>query len=99
MGQTEIALITDANTGIGYQIARALASSSNAYNIVVAGRSLEKVLAAIVSAEDEFPFTQSKLHPLQVDIESDESINAAFETVRSQFDRVDVLINNAGGNY
>lgn len=96
MAQTEVVLITGANTGIGYQIVRALASSDKAYDIIVAGRSLEKVHAAISSAKAEFTSTQSKLHPLQVDIESDESIEAAFETVQSQFSCVDVLINNAG---
>ncbi|KAH0370270.1 NAD(P)-binding protein, partial [Aureobasidium melanogenum] len=96
MAQAEIVLITGANTGIGYQIVRALASSNKAYDIIVAGRSLDGVQAAIDTAKDELQSTQSKLHPLQVDIESDESINAAFKTVQSQFDRVDVLINNAG---
>lgn len=96
MAQTDVVLLTGANTGIGYQIVRALTSSKRAYSIVVAGRSLDKVQAAIDSAKAEFSSTQSKLYPLQVDLESDESINAAFEKVQTQFDRVDVLINNAG---
>lgn len=96
MAQNEVVLITGANTGIGYQIVRALASSDKAYDIIVAGRSLEKVKAAIDSIKAEFSSTQSQLFPLQVDIESDESISAAYEVVQPQFGRVDVLINNAG---
>lgn len=88
-------MITGANTGFGRQIVKAPASSSNAYDITVAGRSLDKVQAAFDSAKDEFSSTQSKFHPLQVDIESDESINAAFGIVQSQFSCVDVSINNA----
>jgi NAD(P)-dependent dehydrogenase (short-subunit alcohol dehydrogenase family) len=96
MAQADVVLITGANTGIGYQIVRALASSEKAYDIIVAGRSLDKAQAAIDSAKAEFSSTKSKLYPLQVDLESDESINAAFEKVKTQFSRVDVLINNAG---
>ena len=96
MAQNDIVLITGANAGIGYQIVRALTSSEKAHDIIVAGRSLNKVQAAIDSAKAEFPSTQSDLFPLQVDLESDESINAAFEEVQTQFGRVDVLINNAG---
>jgi len=96
MAQTDVVLITGANTGIGYQIVRALASSVNPHEIIVAGRSLDKVQAAIDLAKAEFSSTSSKLHPLHVDLESDESINAAFEKVQTQFNRLDVLINNAG---
>ncbi|KAH0024392.1 hypothetical protein KCU78_g5093, partial [Aureobasidium melanogenum] len=99
MAQNEVVLITGANTGIGYQIVRALVSSDKAYDIIVAGRSSEKVEAAIDSVKAEFSSTHSKLSRLQVDIESDESISAAYEEVHSQFDRVDVLINNAGGEF
>jgi len=96
MAQTDVVLITGANTGLGYQIVRALASSENPHEIIVAGRSLDKVRAAIDLAKAEFSSTSSKLHPLQVDLESDESINAAFEKVQTQFGRLDVLINNGG---
>lgn len=96
MAHADIVLVTGANTGIGYQIVRALAASEGKHEIIVAGRSLDKAQAAIDSAKAEFSSTSSKLHPLQVDLESDESINAAFEKVQTQFGRVDVLINNAG---
>jgi NADP-dependent 3-hydroxy acid dehydrogenase YdfG len=80
MAQTDVVLITGANTGIGYQIIRALTSSEKTHNIIVAGRSLEKVQAAINSAKAEFSSTKSKLYPLQVDLESDESINAVWSS-------------------
>lgn len=96
MPHADIVLITGANTGIGYQIVRALAGSEGKYEIVVAGRSIDKAQAAIDSGKAEFSSTSSKLYPLQVDLESDKSINAAFEKVQTQFGRVDVLINNAG---
>lgn len=91
-----IALITGANTGIGYQIVRALYNSNKAYEILVGGRSLEKAEAAIKAAKTEYPSSQSKLFPIQIDIESDESIHRAVAEVQSKYGRVDTLINNAG---
>lgn len=89
-------LITGANTGIGFQIVRALCSSDQAYNIIVGGRSLSKAEEAISSAEKEYPSSSSKLFPVQVDIEHDDSIRRAFEEVQSQFGKLDALVNNAG---
>jgi NADP-dependent 3-hydroxy acid dehydrogenase YdfG len=91
-----IVLITGANTGIGYQIVRALCSSNNAYNIILGGRSPSKIQEAITAAQTEFANTKSKLSPVQVDVESDDSINTAFNEVKSKFGKVDILVNNAG---
>lgn len=92
----EVVLITGANTGIGFEIVKALCKSDEPYDIIVSGRSLEKVERAISDATTEFPASRSKLYPLQVDIEYDDSIKKAFEEVISKFGRVDALINNAG---
>lgn len=96
MAQRGIILITGANTGLGFQIVRALCSSDKAYDIILGGRSLAKVDAAIKSAVSEYPSSSSKLSPLQVDIEHDDSIKAACEEIESKFGRLDTLINNAG---
>jgi NAD(P)-dependent dehydrogenase (short-subunit alcohol dehydrogenase family) len=93
---SKVVLITGANTGIGYQIVRALCSSSHAYDVIVGGRSPDKVQDAISAAQKEFPDTKSKLSPIQVDIESDDSITKAFGEVKSKFGKLDVLVNNAG---
>lgn len=87
--------ITSANTSIGYQIVRALATSDKTYNIVVTEGSTEKVEAAIDSVKTEFSSTHSKLDPLRIGVESDESISTAYDEVQSQFGRVGALINNA----
>ena len=96
MAQQEVILITGANTGIGFQIVRALCGSDRAYDIILGGRSLAKVQEAISSAVAEFPSSRSKLSPLQVDIEHDDSIKKAFDEVQSKFGRLDALVNNAG---
>lgn len=96
MAASKVVLITGANTGIGYQIVRGLCGSDKSYNIILAGRSIDKVQNALASAQQEFPSTSSQLYALQVDIEHDDSIMAALETVKSKFDRLDALVNNAG---
>ncbi|CAI6237456.1 unnamed protein product [Periconia digitata] len=96
---SKVVLITGANTGIGYQIVRALCSSSHAYDVIVGGRTPTKVQDAISAAQKEFPDTKSKLSPIQIDIESDDSINNAFEEVKSKFGKVDILVNNAGAQF
>ena len=97
MASRELILITGANTGLGFEIIKAIYGSNKAYDLILSGRSMSKVKEAIKSAEAEFPLSASKLFPLQVDIEKDDSIHAAFEEVEAKFGRVDALINNAGG--
>lgn len=92
----KIVLITGANTGIGFQIVRALCSSNQAYSILVGGRSIAKAQDAIRAAEAELPASPTNLVPIQVDVEDDDSIQSAFDDVQTRFGRLDALINNAG---
>ncbi|KAF7167808.1 hypothetical protein CNMCM5623_000996 [Aspergillus felis] len=92
----KIVLITGANTGIGFQVVRALYDSEQAYRIIVGGRSPAKVHDAINAIQSEFPKSQSQLFPLQIDLESDDSIKHAYEDINTRFGRLDALVNNAG---
>jgi NAD(P)-dependent dehydrogenase (short-subunit alcohol dehydrogenase family) len=96
MDPQEVVLVTGANTGLGFQIIRALCGSNKAYNILLAGRSLVKAQQAVRSATEDFPSSRSKLWPIQVDIEDDDSIQRAFDEVQTKFGRLDALVNNAG---
>ncbi|GKZ31009.1 hypothetical protein AbraIFM66950_010929 [Aspergillus brasiliensis] len=89
-------LITGANTGIGYQTVKALLQSDRKYIILLGSRSLPKGEAAIESLKTEVPDSPSTVHPIVIDIVSDESIEAACKEVEKRGERVDVLINNAG---
>jgi len=92
----KIVLITGANTGIGYETLRALLQSSREYHVLLGSRSLEKGNDAAAALKKEFPDSKSTVEVIQVDISSDESINAAFEKVKNAHGRVDCLLNNAG---
>ncbi|KAL4819689.1 hypothetical protein BDW67DRAFT_193944 [Aspergillus spinulosporus] len=99
MDDPKIVLITGANTGIGYQVVRALYSAEKPYSVIVAARSLTKAQDAIHAIQTEFPASSNKLTPLVVDVESDESIEKAYEEVQGAFGKLDALINNAGAQF
>lgn len=97
--KSTIVFITGANTGLGYQAVKALCKSSNPYTILLGCRSVSKGEAAIKSVQSEVSDTKSTIEPVQADVESDDSIQAAFDTISKQYGRVDVLINNAGAGF
>ena len=96
MDQRAVVLITGANTGLGFEMIRALCGSDKSYEILVGGRSLVKAEQATNNVTKDFPSTRSNIWPVQVDIEDDESIQRVFDQVRTKFGRLDALVNNAG---
>ncbi|KAE8141923.1 hypothetical protein BDV38DRAFT_268191 [Aspergillus pseudotamarii] len=94
MHSSKIIVITGANTGIGLETVKSLLRSSQKYHILLGGRNLEKVQLACQSLSSETP--ESSVEPFQVDVGSDESIEAAFKHISAKYDRIDCLINNAG---
>jgi NAD(P)-dependent dehydrogenase (short-subunit alcohol dehydrogenase family) len=86
------AVITGANTGLGYETAHALATRGA--NVVLAVRNLDKgeaALARIVAADPKANVTLQEL-----DLTSLDSVRAAADALRSAYPRIDLLINNAG---
>lgn len=96
MDTKPVLLITGANAGLGYETVRSLCQSSQAYTILLGGRSFDKATAAAKKAQEEFPQTSSVIKTIQVDIEDDESISRSYEHVSKEDCRLDVLVNNAG---
>lgn len=92
----EIVLITGANTGIGWETAKALLESAKPYHILLGSRSMSKAADAIARLFEHVPVTQNTLEGLQIDIADDESIQRAAHMIANKWGRVDVLVNNAG---
>ncbi|KAI5860993.1 NAD(P)-binding protein [Durotheca rogersii] len=96
--EKKIVLVTGANTGLGYEIVKALYESPVAYEIVLGCRTPSNGEAAIASLQSTLPSSASTLSVVQVDLESDASLEAAAAALAARTGgRLDVLVNNAGG--
>jgi NAD(P)-dependent dehydrogenase (short-subunit alcohol dehydrogenase family) len=89
------AVITGANTGLGFETAAALAGRGA--RVVLAVRNLEKGKQATARITAATPGAEVELQEL--DLTSLESVRAAAAQLRSDHDRIDLLINNAGVMY
>ncbi|KAI5924599.1 hypothetical protein F4810DRAFT_131602 [Camillea tinctor] len=94
-----IILITGGNTGIGLEAVKALCKTDTPYEIIIGCRTVSKGEAAIESLKKEIPQSPSTLSVVQVDLESDSSLEKAVETISSKYGRLDVLINNGGASF
>ena len=87
-----LALVTGATSGIGLAGAKELAKRN--YQLVLAVRSKERGKQAKAEIESETPEAEVSL--LHCNLSSFQSITEATGEFKSQYDRLDVLINNAG---
>ncbi len=87
-----VAVITGANTGLGYETALALAE--HGAHVVLAVRNLDKGKDAAARITAASPHADVVLQEL--DLTSLESVRAAARQLRSDHDHIDLLINNAG---
>lgn len=86
------ALITGGNAGIGKATARRLLDRG--WQVVLLGRHPEKLEAATASLQ--YASGQNSIDWVQGDLASQQSIRIAAEEFQHRYDRLDVLINNAG---
>jgi gluconate 5-dehydrogenase len=87
----QVAVVTGCSTGLGVQMAKALASQG--CNIAALARRKDKIDAVAAEIEKEFGV---KAVGIQCDITSTEMVDAAIDETLKVFGRIDILINNAG---
>ncbi|MDP4147579.1 MAG: SDR family NAD(P)-dependent oxidoreductase, partial [Bacillota bacterium] len=85
-------IITGANSGIGYETAKALADKGA--EVILAVRDKEKGNKAIVDLKADNPDISVQM--MLLDLADLNNIQSFTETYSAQFDSLDVLINNAG---
>lgn len=88
----KVVLVTGANSGIGFETSLALADLGA--TVVLAGRNAEKTARAV--AEVERRTGSQAVRAGALDLASFASIRAFASWFLEEFDRLDVLINNAG---
>lgn len=89
-GQTVV--VTGSSSGIGHGIAREFASRNA--NVVVNSRSQERA----ADAADEIADETGSVVPIEADVTDADSLQSLVERTVSEFDSLDVWVNNAGIN-
>lgn len=90
MTRIKTAVVTGANKGIGFEIARRLASEG--YRVWLGARDQSRGEAAAVRLKAE----GFDAHWLELDVTNDSSVAAAAKALAGQTGTLDALVNNAG---
>lgn len=90
MADQKIALVTGANKGIGFEIARGLAAEGLTVLIGARNAALGQAAAEKLRAEG------GDVRFQQIDVTNEASIAAAAKQIAADFGKLDVLVNNAG---
>lgn len=90
MDRTKIALVTGANKGIGYEIARQLAQADAM--VLMGARDKARGRAAA----DELAQGGLTVEPIVIDVNDEKTIAAAADEIAARHGRLDILVNNAG---
>ena len=89
MTEKKLAAVTGGNRGIGFQICRDLAKEG--FEVILTARAEKKGLHAAEKLKDE----DLDVKFYQLDIINSDSIENFYQTIDSDFGKLDVLINNA----
>lgn len=95
MVSSPIILLTGATAGIGKATARAIAPTAG--KLILVARNSQK-LSALVSELSSL-LEADKLDTVVADLSEPASIEQAVAEIKSRYDQIDLLINNAGGYF
>lgn len=90
--KNKVALVTGGRSGIGYQIAKHLLHLGA--KVVICSRKEEPLL----KAKEELS-THGIVEAKACDIRQEDDIKALAEFIKEKFNKLDILINNAGGQF
>jgi len=89
-----VALVTGGGSGIGLGIAGCLARYGA--KVAIASRSAERLETAAAELEERFG---TPVLPVEVNVREQESVRAAVTQVAETLGSLDILVNNAAGNF
>jgi NAD(P)-dependent dehydrogenase (short-subunit alcohol dehydrogenase family) len=92
--EQRIALVTGANKGIGFEVARDLARKG--FHVFLGARDTEAGEAAAEKLRKEGEEDYGEITVLKIDVSKPDSIRRAAEEFSRESDRLDTLVNNAG---
>jgi len=88
----KVIIVTGANSGLGFEDAKAFARKGA--KTILACRNMEKAHKSLVKIQSKIPEAQAEI--MQLDLGSLDSIKKFVTDFNERFDRLDVLVNNAG---
>jgi NAD(P)-dependent dehydrogenase (short-subunit alcohol dehydrogenase family) len=88
-----VALVTGGGTGLGLAIGLGLAADG--YDLAIASRSEEHRRAGAATLRR----TGARVLSLPVDVRQPDQVDRMVDAVRAEYGRLDVLVNNAAGNF
>ena len=88
----KVIIVTGANSGIGFEAAKAFARKGA--QTILACRSMDKAEAALAEIQAEIPNAPAEI--MHLDLANQASIHKFAEAFKAKFNRLDVLVNNAG---
>lgn len=88
----KVAIVTGANIGLGYETTLGLVSKD--VQVIMACRNFDKAHKAKSKIEAQFP--EAQLEVIQLDLGSFQSVRAFVKNFTTKYDRLDLLIENAG---
>ena len=89
----QVALVTGGGTGLGFAIARTLGSLGA--RVVIASRNTGQLDAAV----SELAGAGIDAHAIQVDVRQPDQVDRMVEQAVARCGRIDILVNNAAGNF
>ncbi len=88
----KVSIITGANSGIGFEAAKEFARKGA--TTILASRNIDKAEKALAKIKKEIPDVSVEI--MQLDLASLDSVNKFAAEFKKKYDRLDLLVNNAG---
>ncbi|KAL1853675.1 short-chain alcohol dehydrogenase [Diaporthe australafricana] len=90
----KVFIITGANSGVGFELAKLLYQKNG--TVYIAARSESKIKNAIEAIKQEFPSSNGRLASIVIDLSDLNTIKPAAQDFLGKESRLDVLFHNAG---
>jgi NAD(P)-dependent dehydrogenase (short-subunit alcohol dehydrogenase family) len=88
----KVIIVTGANAGLGFGASKEFARKGA--KVIMACRNMDKAQAALAEITNEIPDASAEI--MQLDLASLKSVHQFADKFKAKYDRLDVLLNNAG---
>ena len=98
LSKSRVIVITGANKGLGFELAKRLLKNPSKPIIVMTSRNETLGKEAFAKLSDQFPSSKESLYYHVLDITNKETYGPFLDWIKEKFGQIDVLVNNAAIN-